>query len=167
MDRDSGLSRFQTTRQPPWFATLTPAQRALVALVIAGIIFLSGGVLNWLVTRKNLPRISLMLAGAAISLAVGVLLFRILTDVQQRYQELVDRLKRIVELNHHIRNALQVIAYNNVLERSGAAIQQVSVEIARIESVLREASQALGEHPASRDKPALNATRSRKPNRGN
>jgi hypothetical protein len=89
---------------------------------------------------------SLMLAGAAVSLAVGLLVFRVLTDVQKRYQAMVDRLQRIVALNHHIRNALQVIAYHNVPERSERAIQQVNAEIVRIEAVLREVSVALGEH---------------------
>lgn len=147
MVTDSGLSRFQTTHQPPWFAILSPPQRALIALIVAAIIFLSGGVLDWFVTRQYLPRISLMLAGAAVSMAVGLLVFRILTDIQKRYQGLLDRLRRIAELNHHIRNALQVIAYNNVRERTGPAIQQVAAEIARIESALREVSNALGEHP--------------------
>lgn len=149
MITDSGLSRFQTTHQPPWFAILSPAQRALVALVVAAIIFLSGGVLESFVRQQYLPRISLMLAGAAVSLAVGLLVFQILTDIQKRYQGLLDRLDRIAELNHHIRNALQVIAYNNVPERAGPAIRQVAVEIVRIESVLREVSNALGEHAGS------------------
>jgi hypothetical protein len=99
-----------------------------------------------LVTRRHLPRISLMLGGGAVALAVGLLVFQILTDIQERYQAMLDRLRRIAELNHHIRNALQVIAYHNVPERSERAIQQVNAEIVRIESVLREASAALGEH---------------------
>jgi hypothetical protein len=88
-----------------------------------------------------------MLAGAAVALAVGLLIFQILTDIQQRYQAMLERLWRIVELNHHIRNALQVIAYNNVPERSERAIQQVNGEIVRIEAVLREVSVALGDPP--------------------
>ena len=143
---DAGLSRFQTTVQQPWFAILSRTQRALAALVLAAAIFLGGGVLDWFVTRQYLPRISLMLAGAAVSLAVGLLAFQILTDIEKRYQGLLDRLQRIVELNHHIRNALQVIAYHNVPERTGPAVQQVTAELARIESVLREVSGALGEH---------------------
>lgn len=149
MVTDSGLSRFSAQHRRPWFAILTATQRALIALVVAAIIFLSGGVLDWFVTRQYLPRISLMLAGAAVSLAVGLLVFQLLTDIQKRYQELLDRLTRITELNHHIRNALQVIAYNNVPERTEPAIQQVAAEIARIESVLREVSNALREHPVS------------------
>ena len=59
---------------------------------------------------------------------------------------MLDRLRRIVELNHHIRNGLQVIAYHNVPERNERAIQQVNAEVVRIESVLREVSAALGDH---------------------
>jgi methyl-accepting chemotaxis protein len=87
-----------------------------------------------------------MLGGGAVALAVGLLVFQILTDIQERYQAMLDRLRRIAELNHHIRNALQVIAYHNVLERTERAIQQVNAEVVRIESVLREVSAALGEH---------------------
>jgi hypothetical protein len=146
MSSDSGRPRLQIPIQHPWFAIISRVQRALVGLVVGAFIFLSGGVLDWFVTRRHLPRISLMLGGGAVALAVGLLVFQILTDIQERYQAMLDRLRRIAELNHHIRNALQVIAYHNVPERSERAIQQVNAEIVRIESVLREASAALGEH---------------------
>ena len=81
-----------------------------------------------------------------MALAVGLLVFQLLTDIQERYQAMMDRLQRVAELNHHIRNALQVIAYHNVPERSERAIQQVNAEVLRIESVLREVSAALGDH---------------------
>ncbi len=146
---DADPSRFQTTIQQPWFAILSSTHRALAALVVAAAVFLSGGVLDWFVTRQYLPRISLMLAGAAVSSAVGLLVFQILTDIEKRYRGLLDRMRRIVELNHHIRNALQVIAYNNVPERTVPAVQQVTAQLARIESVLREVSAALGERAGS------------------
>jgi biopolymer transport protein ExbB/TolQ len=87
-----------------------------------------------------------MLAGGAVALALGLLVFQILTNIQGRYQAMLERLWRIAELNHNIRNALQVIAYHNVPERNERAIQQVNAEIVRIESALREVSAALGEH---------------------
>lgn len=146
MSSDSGQPRLQISIPQPWFAVLSRAQRALAGLAVGALIYMGGGVLDWFVTRRYLPRMSLMLAGAAVSLAVGLLVFRVLTDVQKRYQAMVDRLQRIVALNHHIRNALQVIAYHNVPERSERAIQQVNAEIVRIEAVLREVSVALGEH---------------------
>lgn len=150
MASDSGLSRFQTKHPPPWFAKLSFLHKALAAFAVSAIIFLSGGALDWFVTRQYIPRMSLMVAGAAVSSAVGALGFVTLTEIQKRYQELIDRLTRIAELNHHIRNALQVIAYNNAQpERTGPSIQQVNLAISRIEVVLREVSDALGEHPGS------------------
>lgn len=146
MSSDSGQPRLQIFIPQPWFAVLSRGQRALAGVVVGALIYMGGGVLDWFVTRQYLPRISLVLAGAAVALAVALLVFKILTEVQWRYQQMVDRLQRIVELNHHIRNALQVIAYHNVTERSERAIQQVNAEIVRIEAVLREVSAALGEH---------------------
>ena len=146
MSSDNGQPQLRISIQQPWFAVLSPMQRALVGFAVGAFIFLSGGVLDWFVTRQYIPRISLVLAGAAVALAVGLLVFQILTDIRERYQAMVDRLRRIVELNHNIRNALPVIAYYNVPERTERAIQQVNAEIVRIESVLREVSAALGEH---------------------
>jgi len=146
MSSGSGRPQFQISIQQPWFARTSRVQRALVGCAVGAFTFLSGGVLDWFVTRQYLPRISLMLAGAAVALAVGLLVFQLLTDIQERYQAMMDRLQRVAELNHHIRNALQVIAYHNVPERSERAIQQVNAEVLRIESVLREVSAALGDH---------------------
>ena len=149
MSSESGRPQLRVYPQQPWFAVLSRAQRALIGLATGAIIFLSGGALDWFVTRQYLPRISLMMAGAAVASAVGLLVFQILAQIQERYQAMLGRLLRIVELNHHIRNALQVIAYHNVPERPERAVQQVNAEIVRIESVLREVSAALGERADS------------------
>jgi type II secretory pathway component PulM len=146
MSSDAGRPRFNTPVQQPWFAIPSRVQRALAGVAAGAFVFLSGGILDWFVTRQYLPRVSLMLAGAAVALAAGISIFRILTDIQRRYQAMQDRLQRIAELNHHIRNALQVIAYHNVPERGERAIQQVNAEVMRIQSVLRDVSTALGEH---------------------
>ena len=148
MSSDARRPRLQISIPQPWFAVLSGGQRALAGFAVGTLIYVGGGVLDWFVTRQYLPRMSLMLAGAAVSVAVALLVFKILTDVQRRYQTMVDRLQRIVALNHHIRNALQVIAYHNVTERSERAIQQVNAEIVRIEAVLREVSVALGDRAA-------------------
>lgn len=159
MSPDSELPHVQISVRQPWFATISRIGRILVALAVGAVTFLSGGVLDWLVTRQFLPRISLMLAGAGVALAIGLLVYRVLTDIQERYQAMLARLWRIAELNHHIRNALQVIAYHNVPDRSERAIQQVGAEVLRIESVLREVSAALGTHVDSRVAPIVTIDR--------
>jgi hypothetical protein len=149
MSRDSGLSRLRFPLQQPWFVVSSPLQRFALSAAIAAIIFLAGGVLDWFVTREYLPRISLMLGGAAVALGIGLLTFQILTNIQTRYQMMLDRLRSVSELNHHIRNALQIIAYHNVPNRSDPAIQQVDAQVTRIHEALRAVSAALGEESDS------------------
>jgi len=146
MSSGGGRPGLQIPIPQPWFATLSRGQRVLAGTAVGTLVFIGGGVLDWSVTREYIPRISLMLGGAAVALAVGVLVYQLLTDVQERYQAMEDRLRRIVELNHHIRNALQVIAYHNVPERNEKAVHLVNAEIVRMEAVLREVSAALGDH---------------------
>ena len=145
MSSHSGLSRLQIPIQQPWFAIISRVQRALVGLAVAAFIFLSGGVLDWFVTRQYLPRIFLMLAGAAAALALGSLVFQILTNIQQRYRATIDRLRRIAELNHNIRSSLRIIVHHNVPKRSERAIEQVNEEVVHIESALLEILAACGD----------------------
>jgi len=147
MVSDNERRRFEVLIQRPWFVLGSPLKRAVAGVAIAVLVFWGGGVLDWLVTRAYLPRISLMLGGAAIAVIVGYLVFRILTDIYQRYRELLDRLERIAELNHEIRNALQVIAYYNV---PGRTMAPVNAEIVRIASSLRGISVALGQRESIR-----------------
>ena len=75
---------------------------------------------------------------------MGLLVFTALTEVQKRYQLLVRRLQRIAQLNQHVRDALQIILFTNVPERSAQAIKQVNAAVIRIESVLQEKIPASG-----------------------
>jgi hypothetical protein len=150
MRSDNERHRFEVLIQRPWFVLGSSLKRVVAGVGIAVLVFWGGGVLDWLVTRAYLPRISMMLGGAAIAVIVGYLVFRILTDIYQRYRELLDRLQRIAELNHEVRNSLQVIAYYNVPNQAARAIAQVNAEIANINSCLREISVALGQRESIR-----------------
>ena len=146
MASGSGLAPFHISIRQPWFVIQSARRRALAAISVSAVIFAAGGVLDWFVTRRYLPPISLMLGGASIASAVGLLVFQLLTDIQERYQGMLERLRRIAELNHHVRNALQVIAYRYAADNI-AAPAEVKDQIARIESALREISAALAERP--------------------
>jgi len=121
-------------------ALLSRTHRVLVSTAVALMVFVAGGALDWLVRRQILPPISLMLAGAAVAVVIGASVLKILTDAHAHYTAVLDRLQLIADLNHHIRNALQVIAYLNVSApgRSEEAIEQVREAVARIDSVLKD-----------------------------
>jgi hypothetical protein len=78
--------------------------------------------------------------GAAVALFVGFLFFQVLCDAHDRYKAILDRLQRIADINHHIRNALQVIIYHahSEPERREKGIAAVDAAVTRIEWVLRE-----------------------------
>ena len=126
----------------PWIARISCPQRLLISFAVAAFVFVGGGALDWLVSHQYLPSISLVLAGAAVASAIGLLVFKAITEVQERYKVLVERLQRIAELNQHIRDALQIILVTNVPERSAQAIEQVNAAVLRIESVLQEGASA-------------------------
>lgn len=148
MPADSDQPLFHIAIQQPWFVIQSRIRRAVTSLAVAVLVFISGGVLDWFVTREYLPRISLMLGGAAVAFAVGVLAFQLLTDIQERYLAMLDRLRRIAELNHHVRNALQVITYHTEIGYDGPARADLRIQIDRIASALRQISAALGERPS-------------------
>jgi hypothetical protein len=130
--------RLQVSVPQPWIARMSRIRRVLISLTATASIFFCGGILDWLIAHQYLPQLSLMIAGAIISLAAGLLILKTLAEIQKRYQTLVERLLRIAELNQHIRDALQVIVFTNVPERTAEAIRKVNAAVMRIESVLRE-----------------------------
>jgi hypothetical protein len=130
--------RLRLSAQEQWIARLSRAKRVLSSFAVAAFIFSSGGAIDWLVTHHHLPRIFFMLSGAVVSLVVGFLFLKTLSEFQEKQEALLQRVQQVAKLNHHIRNALQVITFHNVAERSAEAIRQVDAAVARIESVLRE-----------------------------
>ncbi len=121
-------------------ARMTRAHSAVVASAMAVFVFLVGGLLDWLVGHRVIPKFSMVLAGAVVALCAGLLIFKVVSDAHARQQAVVDRLQLIAEINHHIRNAVQVLAYRalNESEQSERAIQEVTDAVTRIDWVLRE-----------------------------
>src|SRR6185437_10743507 len=132
--------RLQVPTHQRWIARLSDTQRVFKQLCSRSFIFSSGGVLDWLVSHQYPPQISLMLAGAIVSAAVALFFLKTVSEAHERHKSVVRWLQRVAEMNHHIRNAFQIITFNNVAERSTEAIKRVDSAVTRIESGLREAS---------------------------
>lgn len=124
----------------PWLIRLSTRHIVWAGVLVAFAVFTAGGVLDWLVRRGHVPQHTLMLGGALVSLACGSLVCKVLFDARARRRALLQRLELIGEMNHHIRNALQVIAYYNFVnrERGDKAIEDVRAAVTRIEWALRE-----------------------------
>ena len=70
-------------------------------------------------------------------LITGFLTYRLKSDLRQRKLRIVRRLEVIAELNHHIRNSLQVLSYQSFAADKAAA-ERLREAVDRIEWVLRE-----------------------------
>ena len=69
---------------------------------------------------------------------IGLLTFYVLRLHQLRQEELRERLERIVEMNHHVRNALQVITFWAIGDRDKTEIQIIKDAVDRIQWALSE-----------------------------
>ena len=57
---------------------------------------------------------------------------------QQKVADVRERVERVVEMNHHVRNALQVITYWSLAERDKKEVELIRQAVDRIEWALRE-----------------------------
>jgi hypothetical protein len=73
---------------------------------------------------------------------------------RQKEADVRERVERIVEMNHHVRNALQVIAYWSLAERDKKEVELIRHAVDRIEWALREVlPRGLGVSPPFKQPP--------------
>ena len=111
---------------------------AAVALVVSAIGFFFDNV----IVKEGLPRVGMLIVSNTITgLFAGGLFYQMARE-ERANQELVRaRMKTIAELNHHIRNALQVIKFWGAQQRSSLdamQLQLINDSVERIEWALRE-----------------------------
>jgi hypothetical protein len=105
-------------------------------------VFLVVGVIGFgfdgLLVREGIPRLAiLLLSNALTGIAVALLYFQVVRIERERRRAMQQRLRTIAEMNHHIRNALQVITYVTATE-DRASVELIRTSVERIEWALRE-----------------------------
>jgi hypothetical protein len=82
-----------------------------------------------------------LLSGAFAGLLVGVLL----NLVRGRRRRLIEYVRRVADLNHHVRNALQVIVYQTSVHSSDTAqAEEIQMAVRRVDAALHEIFPILG-----------------------
>lgn len=72
-----------------------------------------------------------------VGTAAGILSVQVVILVHERREVVQDRLCKLADMNHHVRNALEIVAFYGT-QGSPAAAQLVSDAVKRIEWALRE-----------------------------
>lgn len=107
--------------------------------VATGFVTLAGTIFEWLLLRRGVSRIDLLFAANFMAgIVAGLLYIRVRLNDIERQQLTEERLAKIAEMNHHIRNALQVLSFHAGNSNSVEAVNMIDEAIRRIEWTLQE-----------------------------
>ena len=119
------------TRRSGWLA-------ATVVVVVAAL----GYLLDRFLIREGVPRAEmLLLTNSVTGLVAGSFFFSLAKQEKAQRERMCERMKTIAGLNHHIRNALQVIKYYGAVpgdKPEAKPVQMINESAHRIEWALRE-----------------------------
>ncbi len=97
-------------------------------------LFALGAFLQAVLERSSVHGPTLYLDDVILGLLAGLLVF---VYEQRRHRALVDRIRVIAAMNHHVRNALQTIAFSRFAEES-KQVQMLDESTRRIQWALQE-----------------------------
>lgn len=121
-----------------WWARRSGIFSLLVALGVAVL----GVVLDRGLLKEGLPRLDMLLVSNSLTgLFAGSLVFQMAREAKASRDLVRERMRTIAELNHHIRNALQVIKFWGAQQRpalDAMQLQLINDSVDRIEWALRE-----------------------------
>ena len=122
-------------------AQLSREARRKLFLLTAGFAvaaFLVTQLLHYLLVPDLGPYRERIMAEGASALILGLLVWKLLHNAYRARQRTLARLQVIAELNHHVRNALEVISLSAYITRDEEAIRRITEGVNRIDWALRE-----------------------------
>jgi hypothetical protein len=116
-------------------------QSGLFSVLVVVIVSALGFGLDVSLMKEGFPRRDLVLiSNVIIGIIAGWLFYQFARNEKARRDAIRQRMRTIADLNHHIRNALQVIRYAGGAKSAQDAtqLQLINEAVARIEWALRE-----------------------------
>jgi hypothetical protein len=111
----------------------------LAFLIVVCLICAVGYGFDRLLLKEGVPRFDvLLLANALTGLVAAALFLQARARAQEKERLLEQKLETIAEMNHHVRNALQVVAFYGIKCDDNQAGKLINESIARIEWTLKE-----------------------------
>jgi hypothetical protein len=122
--------------------SLWSRRSGLLSLLIVVVVSLIGIILDRLLLKEGMPRLDMLIFSNGLTgLFAGGLVYQMAREEKASRELVAERMKTIAELNHHIRNALQVIKFLGAQSHSGLdemQLQLINDSVNRIEWALRE-----------------------------
>ncbi len=111
----------------------------LLCLLVVVLVWIAGFGFDRLLARDGVTRTEILLTSNALTgLVAGFLFYTLALNERVRRNLMRERLTTIAEINHHIRNALQVITYAAEVDKNDASVEMIRNSVERIEWTLRE-----------------------------
>src|SRR3954468_13171381 len=110
----------------------------LLGLTAALVFFAIDDFLDHLMLRITSANVALEISDAITAILIGALVAQMAVLYRQREAQAQARVQRIAEMNHHVRNALQVITYWSLEEKEKRQVELVQDAVNRIQWALRE-----------------------------
>jgi hypothetical protein len=132
------------------FSRDSKARLVLLCLFVVLLVWIVGFGFDRLLARDGVTRTDILLTSNALTGIVAGFLFYSLTNIERvRRNALRERLRTIAEMNHHIRNSLQVITYATATQKNTESMELIRSSVERIEWALREVLPGHVEPPAA------------------
>ena len=110
--------------------------KTLIATFLAGFFaFFLGAALDYTLRRHGTTRFSVIFDDLLVAVLFGLL---VLFYEERRRRAIIEKLRTIELMNHHVRNALQIITYAQYTPDQEKQVQVVRESVARIEWALEE-----------------------------
>ena len=133
-----GASGEPTTEKPSRSIWSTASGTVLLSVIAAFLIFLISLGADLVLLRNHEPaRITIEISDGISAVVIGMLSYRIFRLQQQRREYVRQKVEIIADMNHHVRNALQVISLSTHGGKQDE-IAAVRESVNRIQWALRE-----------------------------
>jgi len=128
-------------------------RRAAYSFALGFGIFLLGVVLRTLLDRWNVGGVTALIDDLLTGILAGLLVF---AYERHQHKAILDRMRMIADMNHHVRNALQPIVYSPFLKEQAEQVRMIQEGTKRIEWALKEVltGESTAEAPNSDSKSA-------------
>ena len=121
------------------FGKDSKARLIILCVLVMLLVWIVGYGFDRLLARDGVPRFGLLFTSNALTgIVAGFLFYTLSNNERLRRNAIGQRLRTIAEMNHHIRNALQVITYATAAENSSQSMDLIRSSVERIEWALRE-----------------------------
>lgn len=122
-----------------WLSRASRVQLLLASLVFALVVWAVDMGMDRIMIRLGDTRGQLLFVSDAITAVLaGAMMLWVLLIQRTRHIETEQRMQVIAEMNHHVRNALQVISYWGVQERDRQQLRFIHEAVDRIEWALSD-----------------------------